>query len=170
MSANPGSVKILMIAIGLLSASACSAFLGGIRVGESAEFYLNRSGCGRTTSCSISCSEVEDALLWSEESSPAPSLQPATALQVSALAVAAELGAHSDPYPESISLTRCGRGWVYVIRYSAVSFCEATSSSDFGTIAVGVFMNGTVFFPPTGDALGGDAKCVVRDSTDGRSQ
>jgi hypothetical protein len=115
--------------------------------GSSAEFYLNRSSCGEASSCFIDCDRVESSKLWFHTERDAPPLSPGAAIRRAEEMVAGEARGASDVYTESLSLTRCGSGWVYIVRISASFPCGESDLPEFGTVAVGVFMDGAVFLP-----------------------
>jgi len=141
MQNTPGSL-LFAASFALLSLAVCSGDA------LAAEFYINRSSCGKVSTCFIDCHIVDKAQLWLLEEHDAPSLSPGEALLRAKAEVASQTPVASDVYAESISLTRCDVGWVYVVRFSASFRCRESGQTDYGTVAVGVFMDGVVFLPP----------------------
>jgi hypothetical protein len=111
------------------------------------DFILNRSICGQDVSCSIDCGIVKNTLLWIHTVHRAPSLDPAAAIEIASAFVLSAFGDSANSYVESLSLMRCGEGWVYVVRLSVNTYCSDLKGTEFGVLAVGIFMDGTVFFP-----------------------
>lgn len=147
----------------------CALFFAGpISSGEcqqvsAADFYLHSSGCDMTVSCTMSCGGFPVEKLWRPEDADTPVLSPGKALHLARRAVESVGPEYYDIEGHSIALTRCGIGWIYVVRFSVNISCGSGVPDDFGAVAVGVLMDGATFIPDRKNSE--QSGCVLIDAS-----